>query len=451
MNSQLQKQHDLICREYRDKGKSTEELLALLAASGISITKATFDKYIQRSGIRKNQKSTSWRWADHRIARRSKEGKETDLYVRGRLVPETRRKKEIGRYVTPLEQAHRDINSPPATPEGWSIETPNAMDEDEGTEEETTPSPHHTPSFSSPISIPAHGQPEHAPQPPVLPSISQPGQLELDDTTDPYAASSTHVQVEAPAEGLSERRWMDMAEARTAGFSEPRAYSPDEPRTRDLLDLTSLAEILAFFKILGHLLPDCFDKLPSYLELAWMVLIEDIWDWCFDHDTESCKSQDAITMLRLSYRGNAVQLRRLYPQPDPMVACACAYIASSHGDVAVLKYLYVAHVPEAIQGYVSAEGHLLSCLDWLNIKGISCLYRAAVRKHPRAVAYLLEREVFIDWQCHRLVADKIAGRAGSRDYEEVLKLLHAAKARPRRQFWPRRGESNSSYNIIDGK
>ncbi|KAI0477329.1 hypothetical protein GGR56DRAFT_402321 [Xylariaceae sp. FL0804] len=119
---------DEIIREELTNGKTTQQIVGKLGELGVTISKSTLDAYLNKTGIRprkRNNKGSSWEWADDRITKRQAvEKKDSDLYIRGELVDKKKRNKEIARHVSTTAQFTRTRS--PQTPEGWAIITPEA-------------------------------------------------------------------------------------------------------------------------------------------------------------------------------------------------------------------------------------------------------------------------------------------------------------------------------------
>lgn len=64
-------------------------------------SKAQYEHHFKIWNFRKNLKSHEWIFVNHRFNKRKRNGKESDLYVNGVLVPKKKVKKETARHNFP--------------------------------------------------------------------------------------------------------------------------------------------------------------------------------------------------------------------------------------------------------------------------------------------------------------------------------------------------------------
>lgn len=70
------------------------------------ISKSEYEKYLKRWKFRKNLTKEEWTPVRHKVLARKREGKESDVYLEGVLMPAKRVKRGIGRY----QQTHCEMN-----------------------------------------------------------------------------------------------------------------------------------------------------------------------------------------------------------------------------------------------------------------------------------------------------------------------------------------------------
>lgn len=61
-------------------------------------------RLFKKWGFRKNKRAHDWEFIDRSIKRRKNEGKESEVFHNGLLIPKQRVEKEIARNVTTLQQ-----------------------------------------------------------------------------------------------------------------------------------------------------------------------------------------------------------------------------------------------------------------------------------------------------------------------------------------------------------
>lgn len=76
--------------------------------------------------MRKNLTNEEWNYTLLRVRKRKFDGKESDVYLNGRVVPDKRIKKEMSRHFTLTQEQLLDTVSIPSTPEAITVSTPHA-------------------------------------------------------------------------------------------------------------------------------------------------------------------------------------------------------------------------------------------------------------------------------------------------------------------------------------
>ena len=100
-------------------------------------SKAQYVRQLSKWQVKKTSKGEEWKFIEHRLRKRDLEGKDSETYINGELVPSKKIKKEISRHVLPrFKQVCNNAeqlgtcNAPspsPATPEGIMVCTPAAV------------------------------------------------------------------------------------------------------------------------------------------------------------------------------------------------------------------------------------------------------------------------------------------------------------------------------------
>lgn len=98
-------------------------------------SKAQYVRQLSKWQVKKNSKGEEWKFIAHRLRKRDREGKDSETYINGELVPRKKIKKEISRHVLPRFERDYNFNAgqlntynapSPATPEGIMVCTPAA-------------------------------------------------------------------------------------------------------------------------------------------------------------------------------------------------------------------------------------------------------------------------------------------------------------------------------------
>lgn len=119
---------ETIQRIYITQDKSLNHVMEYMQKSqGFSASKAQYERQFKIWKFRKNLKSHEWIFVHYRFNKRERNGKESELYVDGVLVPKKKIKKETARHKFPtITERYASVPSP-KTPEGLSIRTPLAL------------------------------------------------------------------------------------------------------------------------------------------------------------------------------------------------------------------------------------------------------------------------------------------------------------------------------------
>ncbi|OJJ05144.1 hypothetical protein ASPVEDRAFT_834168 [Aspergillus versicolor CBS 583.65] len=144
---------DTIQRLYVDQDLTLDELMSSMQRDfGIRASKDTYKRHFKKWDLRKNNNCDFYVWASHRIEKRSHANpkKKTKIRLNGKTIDEKTIQKNIPRQVSSYAQA-RAAAASPATPQGYSIETPAGSTPGQGQETPATPS--EIPSSSQPASL----------------------------------------------------------------------------------------------------------------------------------------------------------------------------------------------------------------------------------------------------------------------------------------------------------
>ncbi|OBT73196.1 hypothetical protein VF21_08718 [Pseudogymnoascus sp. 05NY08] len=96
---------------------------------GFKKTKAQYEKQLKDWGFKKNRTKRDWEIMDRKIQLRKRTGKQSDVYLDGKLMPLEKLRKEIARqgYMTTVERNRVAFETPPQMPRGFDIRTPLAQ------------------------------------------------------------------------------------------------------------------------------------------------------------------------------------------------------------------------------------------------------------------------------------------------------------------------------------
>jgi len=98
-------------------------------------SKAQYVRQLSKWQLKKNSNGEKWKFIAHRVRKRDLDGKDSETYINGELVPSKKIKKEISRHVLPRFEHSYNFNAgqldtynapSPATPEGIMVCTPAA-------------------------------------------------------------------------------------------------------------------------------------------------------------------------------------------------------------------------------------------------------------------------------------------------------------------------------------
>jgi len=74
-------------------------------------SKAQYVRQLKKWGFSKSLSEQSWKNIDGRIRKRELEGKESEIYINGTLIPSKKLKKEISRHVRPSFVRERSLGN----------------------------------------------------------------------------------------------------------------------------------------------------------------------------------------------------------------------------------------------------------------------------------------------------------------------------------------------------
>jgi hypothetical protein len=80
---------------------------AHIRCPGFHLTICSNAQYIRKlkeCGIEKNSTNDKWKYIARQLEKRALEGKESEIYINGRLIPKKKVKKEVSRYAVPSSQ-----------------------------------------------------------------------------------------------------------------------------------------------------------------------------------------------------------------------------------------------------------------------------------------------------------------------------------------------------------
>ncbi|KAH8805076.1 ankyrin repeat-containing domain protein [Xylogone sp. PMI_703] len=119
-----QKHRDELEQLYSIENKTLIEVMQVMESRGFHATKSQYVRKLKHLGIEKYSTNEKWKYIAQKVNKRKREGKDSDVYVNGKLVLAKKIKKEITRYTQPtLEQGSISAQSPPCM-SGIDIRTP---------------------------------------------------------------------------------------------------------------------------------------------------------------------------------------------------------------------------------------------------------------------------------------------------------------------------------------
>ncbi|KAI1012339.1 hypothetical protein LB503_004756 [Fusarium chuoi] len=96
------KHQNMIRHEYLAKGTSLKDLVILLRAQGLHITKGQLEYKLKSWNLSKNIDKETWQYIDRKIRKRKDEGKDSDVIHCGKRLKKLKVTKETNR--------HREMN-----------------------------------------------------------------------------------------------------------------------------------------------------------------------------------------------------------------------------------------------------------------------------------------------------------------------------------------------------
>ncbi|KAH6973072.1 ankyrin repeat-containing domain protein [Ilyonectria sp. MPI-CAGE-AT-0026] len=120
-----------ICDLYLNKNMQLKVIMDCMAKEhGFSATKAQFVRKLEVWGIKKNHTKEAWIYAEAMHQKRKREGKDSEVLIDGKLVPQKRMKKELGRYGNYKNVFQTLLATAEQAPEGVIVRTPPSTDND---------------------------------------------------------------------------------------------------------------------------------------------------------------------------------------------------------------------------------------------------------------------------------------------------------------------------------
>ncbi|KAH8651560.1 ankyrin repeat-containing domain protein [Tricladium varicosporioides] len=110
---------------YLIENKSREEVMTAMEKSyGFHASKAQYTRKFDEWGFKKNSTDAKWKFIARKLQKRNLEGKESDTYIDGKLVPRKKVKKEVSRHPLPSWQIISIAGRSPSPLGGIEIHTP---------------------------------------------------------------------------------------------------------------------------------------------------------------------------------------------------------------------------------------------------------------------------------------------------------------------------------------
>ncbi|KAI9671342.1 MAG: Ankyrin-2 [Alyxoria varia] len=112
---------------YLSEDKSLKVLMELMASSHeFHASKSQYERHFKKWGFRKNLKSSEWKAIHHKIDKRKREGKDSDLYVDGTMIKKQKVRKETSRNTCISTKYRSTKESSPLMPDETVVCTPEA-------------------------------------------------------------------------------------------------------------------------------------------------------------------------------------------------------------------------------------------------------------------------------------------------------------------------------------
>ncbi|KAI9737564.1 MAG: hypothetical protein M1834_009719 [Cirrosporium novae-zelandiae] len=109
---------------YLTQNKPLKDVITYMSeAYGFRANKAQYGPWLKAWNFRKNLTSPEWDFIGHRIQKRKRDKKDSNVYINGALIPFKKVKKEVSRNMLPSYYSAPS----PQTPEGISVCTPQAF------------------------------------------------------------------------------------------------------------------------------------------------------------------------------------------------------------------------------------------------------------------------------------------------------------------------------------
>ncbi|RFU25811.1 hypothetical protein B7463_g10515, partial [Scytalidium lignicola] len=104
-DSDWQRHRDSIEKLYSIENETLAEVMEVMESKGFHATKAQYVRKLRQLGIEKNSTNESWKYIAQKLNKRKRDGKDSEIYINGKLIPRKKINKEVSRYTLPsLEQ-----------------------------------------------------------------------------------------------------------------------------------------------------------------------------------------------------------------------------------------------------------------------------------------------------------------------------------------------------------
>ncbi|KAE8442754.1 hypothetical protein EG329_002894 [Mollisiaceae sp. DMI_Dod_QoI] len=110
---------------YMEENKTLEEAMATMETThGFKASKAQYIRKLDKWGLKKHSTKEKWEYISQKLQKRKLEGKESDTFINGKLVPLKKVKKETSRHALPSWQIMGNTGQSPLSLIGIEIRTP---------------------------------------------------------------------------------------------------------------------------------------------------------------------------------------------------------------------------------------------------------------------------------------------------------------------------------------
>lgn len=115
---------DRIYQLYTIEGRTLSKLTKMMTDLGFKRTKAQYERVFKKWGWKKHSKKDDWRFIAAQIKQREKQGRRSEVTIRGDVIPDWKIKKEVSRYEYLLGPYHRYDANKTTTPPHIRVYTP---------------------------------------------------------------------------------------------------------------------------------------------------------------------------------------------------------------------------------------------------------------------------------------------------------------------------------------